>query len=74
MTGYFKATAKKLAAFLSTKERKYQDRVAAELHAFNTCTDLHNLPPIFHYWSNKYLAPNSISSALPIQNTFSFGI
>ncbi len=35
----------------------YAIRVARELADFNDCTTVHDLPPIFHYWSNKYLAP-----------------
>jgi len=35
----------------------YAIRIARELKDFNDCTTVHDLPPIFHYWSNTYLAP-----------------
>jgi len=35
----------------------YQQRVANELSNFDECTNVHELPEIFHYWSNKHLAP-----------------
>lgn len=35
----------------------YEERVAAELAAFNHVVNVHELPDIFHYWSCKYLAP-----------------
>lgn len=36
---------------------RYGSRVAAELSRFRDETDIHALPPIFHYWSNRYLRP-----------------
>lgn len=35
----------------------YRSRVAAEESRYRECTDVHDLPPIFHYWSNRYLRP-----------------
>ncbi|MES2624716.1 MAG: class I SAM-dependent methyltransferase [Pseudomonadota bacterium] len=35
----------------------YSRRVAKELESYNETTNIHDLPPIFHYWSNKYLVP-----------------
>ncbi|MGH8714288.1 MAG: class I SAM-dependent methyltransferase, partial [Casimicrobiaceae bacterium] len=35
----------------------YGARLAAELDRFRDDTDVHALPPIFHYWSNRYLRP-----------------
>jgi hypothetical protein len=35
----------------------YQARLEAELQAFNDCTQVHELPRIFHYWYQKFLAP-----------------
>jgi len=35
----------------------YQSRIAAEQRFFKDCVDVHNLPEIFHYWSNKYVLP-----------------
>ena len=39
------------------KDAEYQSRIASELENFNDCTNVHELPEIFHYWSNKHLAP-----------------
>jgi SAM-dependent methyltransferase len=35
----------------------YERRVRNELANFREVTNVHDLPPIFHYWSNKHLAP-----------------
>ncbi|HTR00898.1 MAG TPA: class I SAM-dependent methyltransferase, partial [Candidatus Acidoferrum sp.] len=35
----------------------YQQRLAQEKQNFNDYLNVHDLPAIFHYWSNKYLAP-----------------
>lgn len=35
----------------------YAARIAAERTTYNACTNVHELPQIFHYWSNKYLRP-----------------
>ncbi len=37
--------------------RSYEQRIAREQEFFNDCTNVHELPQIFHYWSNKYLLP-----------------
>lgn len=42
----------------------YQRRVQQEASRFAAEIDINDLPPIFHYWSNKYLRP--------IQETFGF--
>lgn len=39
------------------KESDYQKRVSAEVQTFKHCENVHELPDIFHYWSNKYLLP-----------------
>jgi SAM-dependent methyltransferase len=36
---------------------RYAARIAAEVSRFRDDTDVHALPPIFHYWSNRYLRP-----------------
>lgn len=41
----------------SAGTRDYEMRVAAELATFNEQHNVHELPPIFHYWSNRYLRP-----------------
>ena len=35
----------------------YGNRRTKELEIFNDLVDIHELPDIFHYWSNKYLKP-----------------
>lgn len=35
----------------------YQARIERERHHFDGCVDVHALPAIFHYWSNRYLRP-----------------
>lgn len=36
---------------------EYQRRVLQERQRFADATEVHDLPPIFHYWSNKFLRP-----------------
>jgi SAM-dependent methyltransferase len=45
------------AGIESENDSEYQSRIASELENFNDCTNVHELPEIFHYWSNKHLAP-----------------
>ncbi len=35
----------------------YAEKLASELATFKDQLNIHDLPPIFHYWSAKYLAP-----------------
>ncbi len=35
----------------------YEARLARELESYKTCENVHDLPDIFHYWSNRYLVP-----------------
>ena len=35
----------------------YSGRLAAEADIFRDVAEVHDLPPIFHYWSNKHLRP-----------------
>src|SRR5262245_6867665 len=39
------------------KDAAYQARIAEEVKVFAGNEEVHNLPPIFHYWSNKYVRP-----------------
>jgi SAM-dependent methyltransferase len=34
-----------------------EERVAKELEAYSSSENVHDLPPIAHYWSNRYLVP-----------------
>lgn len=38
-------------------EGDYELRVSKEQSQFDDCLNVHDLPDIFHYWSNKYLVP-----------------
>lgn len=40
-----------------TRYVSYQDSLAAEQRIYENCIDVHGLPPIFHYWSNRHLLP-----------------
>ena len=41
----------------SADQRAYRSRLAAEEKAFTNRTTVHSLPPIFDYWSDKYVRP-----------------
>jgi SAM-dependent methyltransferase len=40
-----------------TADPNYEARIAAEIQTFADQVHVHDLPEIFHYWSNKYLRP-----------------
>ncbi|WP_223786961.1 class I SAM-dependent methyltransferase [Marinicella meishanensis] len=42
----------------------YEEKIANEIEFYAECENVHDLPDIFHYWSNKYL--------LPMQQRFGF--
>lgn len=51
-------TAKRIArAVVNRTQSSYQRRVNTELQNYRQCENVHELPEIFHYWSNKYLVP-----------------
>ena len=35
----------------------YAARIASEKEVYKDCLDVHDLPPIFHYWSNRHVRP-----------------
>src|SRR3954451_5982389 len=41
----------------SKSDIDYQHRLAAEDDIYRNCLDVHALPEIFHYWSNRYIRP-----------------
>ena len=49
--------APRAAAVAPEPDSEYAARVAAEIATFENDAIVHNLPDIFHYWSNKYLLP-----------------
>jgi SAM-dependent methyltransferase len=39
------------------EDENYHARLKAEKGIYEDCLKVHDLPPIFHYWSNKYIRP-----------------
>jgi SAM-dependent methyltransferase len=39
----------------------YDALVASERRRYESCTEVHELPAIFHYWSNRYILPKLVS-------------
>ena len=35
----------------------YEEALVREQRRYENCLDVHNLPKIFHYWSERYLRP-----------------
>lgn len=46
-----------LSRFKSSSQVEYQNRLSQELKAYKDKTNVHDLPEIFHYVSNKYWRP-----------------
>ena len=44
-------------AALRGADAAYQARLRSESEQFDQCLNVHELPDIFHYWSNRYLLP-----------------
>lgn len=49
--------ARSASARLRSRRNAYDARIAVETSTFEACEDVHDLPPIFHYWSNRCLIP-----------------
>lgn len=47
--------AKSASARLRLHRGAYDARIAVETSTFAACEEVHDLPPVFHYWSNRYL-------------------
>lgn len=41
----------------AVEDRAYEDRLKKEQEVYRDCENVHELPGIFHYWSNRYLRP-----------------
>ena len=56
---YLPASLRALVRSARTRLRspEYDARVAAEASTFSDLENVHDLPPIFHYWSNRHLVP-----------------
>jgi hypothetical protein len=39
------------------QESEYERKLRREQNHFGGVANIHDLPPIFHYWSNKYIRP-----------------
>ena len=39
----------------------YQEKVKSQIEQYRQVANIHDLPDIFHYWSNRYLRPKLIS-------------
>jgi len=49
----------------------YEARIKAQIEQYRQVENMHNLPDIFHYWSNKYLRPK-ISAVLEVDSINDF--
>jgi len=71
MNALLKALAGKLRRrFRPSSKLEYSDRLENELAFYKDCPDVHELPDIFHYWSNKYLAPDMYRFGFSSPNEF----
>lgn len=43
----------------SKPQPDYSARIAAEQNIYNQCLNVHALPEIFHYWSNRHIRPKT---------------
>ena len=39
------------------RSNAYDARIAVETSTYEACAEVHDLPAIYHYWSNRYLRP-----------------
>ncbi len=69
--------ARRVAGFLLDPKRlwlpdslRYRLRAALEKATFSDCDAVHELPPIFHYWSNKHLRPTLEAHGFSNPNAF----
>ncbi len=42
---------------LESENQEYDNKIKNEIDFYKDCHNVHELPDIFHYWSNKYLLP-----------------
>jgi SAM-dependent methyltransferase len=69
--------ARRIAGFLLDPKRgwlpdslRYRLRATLEKATFADCDAVHDLPPIFHYWSNKHLRPTLEAHGFSNPNAF----
>lgn len=51
----------------------YADKLAEEIRTYRDVQDVHDLPPIYHYWSHKYLCPKFQTLGFDNPNAFYLG-
>ena len=64
-----RAALRRLTA-ASAASSQYDARLASEVRRYEGVTNVHDLPPIFHYWSNRYLRPKLERFGFPSPDGF----
>ena len=54
----------------STRDPGYEAMMAREVANYRSVENVHDLPGIFHYWSNKYLVPKYQEFGFSSPNSF----
>lgn len=54
----------------ASKDSDYEAMLAREVSNYRTVENVHDLPDIFHYWSNKYLVPKYREFGFSSPNSF----
>src|SRR5262245_53882668 len=54
----------------STRDAGYEAMMAREVANYRSVENAHDLPDIFHYWSNKYLVPKFQEFGFSSPNSF----
>src|SRR5690349_24708382 len=54
----------------STQDPGYEAMMAREVANYRSVENVHDLPEIFHYWSNKYLVPKYQDFGFSSPNSF----
>lgn len=49
-------------------QSRYEGFIASEKLRYENCADVHELPEIFHYWSNRYIRPKLIQCGFSTPN------
>lgn len=57
---------------MEMKSNSYEERIENQIAQYRNVSDIHALPEIFHYWSNKYLRPrlNSVMQTDGVVNFY----
>ena len=57
MPSVFERAIARIRSRFTAQSDDYAARLGSEIETYRNCVDVNDLPAIFHYWSNKYLAP-----------------